>query len=139
IGKIFVVAKGACSEMVIHEVVPQLAAVVTHALRESICFGAQEYPAAGQCAGVHKNNAGEIFRFLFGMLVQNYYPAGFLLFIIKNDLGDNGVWPQGHVACYFGGGQGGGLAAEVCTIRTAPDTAVAVLAFSPAVVRLCEV
>ena len=122
----FPFSTGAGPEMVVHEVMPKLARVVAEAVGETIGDRVQKDRGRADGAGADKNDFREKLSFFVRLRVDNGDATGALRLGIVDNFANNGVGTQGKVPGFRCGGKGGGLGAEVGSIRATVGAAVAI-------------
>src|SRR5258708_39549919 len=88
----------------------------------------------GRC--IQEQDAGKIFRGLFGIRIDDSYAGGFSFSFIVNNGMDHGKWPDSKVTCFLRPGQGRRYGTEVSAERTAAHTQIPRLALGPSLLQM---
>ena len=92
------IAVGPHPKMMVHDVVPQLAAAAAQAPRPNIGGRVHQHPSRVQRGGVEENDFGAVLDGLVGLGVQHFHTGSSLGVFVVKDFGDDGKWPHREVA-----------------------------------------
>ncbi len=112
---------GTARLVVIHDVVAQLARVVAEAIRKAARDRVQHDVRRAERRRAHENDLGEVVGLRAGVRIEHAHAGGPALVVVVDELVDDLVRQQRHVAGALGRGQRRRDAAEVAAVRTAAD------------------